>query len=80
MYRIQTSKKPTPEQMLRMAINLSEKFKTKYISVRFIARAHTTGTEEIEYTIYIEGSQHEYFKTWPELLARYRSLVKEGKA
>jgi len=57
-----------------MAKNLYRKLE-KYVSIGISAGAYPSGTETIEYSLYVEGRAHNYFETWPELLAFYKILM-----
>ena len=77
--RVNNSKEPTTEQMLRMAKNLQRLYK-KACHIDSGAWCFVAGNTKIHYDLYVAsitgGTQ--YFKTWPELMQYYRKLIKEG--
>lgn len=77
MKRIGCTRIPYPEQMLAMASNLQEKFKTA-ASVTVTAWDFYPGNTKLTYKIYlnIDDKPSVEFNSWPETLSFYRKLMK----
>jgi len=76
--RVNNSKKPTTEQMLRMAENLQRLYKEP-CHIETGAWCFSNSSTQIHYDLYIQHFKStEHFKTWPELMKFYRELIKEG--
>ena len=76
--RVNDSKKPTTEQMTRMAYNIRTLY-DKYCHISADARCYYSSYDEkISYEIYINDITSKVFETWPKLMQYYRKLIKEG--
>ena len=77
--RVNDSKEPTTEQMLRMAENLQRLYR-KSCHITAGAWYFYSNVTEIQYDLYIGfiTGETRHFETWPELMKFYRELIKEG--
>ena len=76
LHRIGNSKEPTSQQMLKMVENLRSKLK-EYAVIKTSAWAHSTNSiTRMEYRISTNSSKSFRSKSWPEVIAQYRKLMK----
>ncbi len=79
MKRIGNSKEPTIQRMLNMTFNLREKFKC-FTSIDLHVHQYNDFSSKTSYWISVEsGAITEYIDTWPEVVMRYRRLMRKGK-
>lgn len=78
MKRIGNSKEPTPARMLAVVENLRERFKC-YCSMSVSSNAHSDMMGGMDYGIYIASLNPSWIRleTWPEVISKYRELMKE---
>lgn len=76
MHKITFTRNSTGRQMDYMAENLRERHNT-YATIERFSTAFRSGRTNTRYWISAEGIQFSFIKTWKELQAKYRELMKQ---
>lgn len=73
--RVNKSHVPTPDQLYRMAQNLTL-VRREYCSIEIVADAYwSTGGAHLRYRVYTESTGHRDLQSWPHCQAYYYELL-----